>query len=147
MPHHEGVSPLILVVDDNADLREMCALTLRLVGFRTEEAENGAIAFEKAITLTPDAILLDDAMPVMDGRETARRLRADARTQETPLVLLTGFATTSTRGRELRAEADCDAYVQKPCGPDELVASLRAALLLRAAPCAAPLCDLPSVTV
>jgi CheY-like chemotaxis protein len=75
----DSLSPLILVVDDHADHRDVYSTMLRFSGFRTEEAENGAVASEseKAITFAPDAILLDHAMPFMDGREAARRLRGD----------------------------------------------------------------------
>lgn len=124
-------SPLILVVDDDADTREIYAMSLRLSGFRAEEAENGATALEMAITLEPDAILLDHTMPVMDGRETARRLRADARTRDTPLVMVTGFDEATPSGRDLRDRADCDAYLTKPCEVDVVVTSLRAALHLK----------------
>lgn len=127
-------APLILVVDDDEDARAIFGLTLRLAGFRTEEAENGAVALERAFALAPDAILLDQTMPVMDGCETARRLRADARTRDTPLVMLTGFGPRTTRGRDLRAEGQCDAYLLKPCDADEMVASLRDALSGRSTP-------------
>ena len=122
------LSPLILVVDDHADHREMYALTLRLAGFRTEEAEDGAMAFEKAITFAPDAILLDHAMPVMDGREAARRLRGDERTCRIALVMLTGFDRASARGREVLADGHCDVYLAKPCDAEQLVLAMRMAL-------------------
>ena len=124
----DASSPLILVVDDNADSREMYALALLSFGFRTEEAENGSVAFEKAMACAPDAILLDDSMPVVDGREAAQRLRADKRTRGIPLVMLTGFHHASARGREVRADGHCDAYLEKPCPDDQLVAAVRAAL-------------------
>jgi CheY-like chemotaxis protein len=126
----ESRVPLVLVVEDDADAREIYAATLRTYGFRVEVAENGAIAFERALLLRPDAILLDFAMPVMDGCETARKLRANARTRHTPLVMLTGFDESSEQGLELRAEANCDAYLVKPCDGDEMVDALRAALRL-----------------
>jgi CheY-like chemotaxis protein len=129
---HESRAPLLLVVEDDADMREVYAMTLRTNGFGVEEAENGAIAFERALLLEPDAILLDHSMPVMDGRETARRLRANARTHHTPLVMVTGFGVGSAQGRQLRADANCDAYLVKPCAADEVVAALRAALHLEA---------------
>jgi CheY-like chemotaxis protein len=120
--------PLVLVVEDDPDAREIYAMTLRSDGFRVAEAENGAMALEKALVLRPDAILLDHAMPVMDGRETARRLRANARTHDTPLVMLTGFGEGSAQDKALRADGNCDAYLVKPCGADEVFAALRAAM-------------------
>lgn len=128
----ERIAPLVLVVEDDADAREIYAMTLEANGFRVEEAENGAIAFERALLLGPDAILLDHAMPVMDGREAARRLRANARTHHMPLVMVSGFGVGSGEGRQLRADANCDAYLVKPCAAYEVVAALRAALHLDA---------------
>jgi CheY-like chemotaxis protein len=133
----EVSAPLILVVDDDEDTREVCAMTLRLAGFRTEEAGNGAVACERAFVLEPDAILLDHSMPVMDGREAARRLRADTRTHNAALVMMTGFNAATVKGREVRADGHCDAYLSKPGGADEVVASLRASLLSRAGGAAA----------
>jgi two-component system cell cycle response regulator DivK len=126
-------SPLILVVDDDEDSREICALTLQCAGFRTEEAENGSVAVDLALALAPDAILMDQIMPVMDGPEAARRLRTDARTQDTPIVMLTGFGADSTRGRAVRADGHCDAYLDKPCAAEQIIASLRAVLLVSSA--------------
>lgn len=123
--------PLILVVDDDGDAREIYAMTLREAGFRTEEAENGAVACEKALALEPDGILLDHVMPVMDGREAARRFRAHPRTLDTSLVMITGFGSSTTLGRAVRADGTCDCYLAKPCKTDEIVAALRAALLSR----------------
>ncbi len=120
--------PLVLVVDDDGDAREIYALTLRAYGFRVEVAENGATACERALQLGPDVVLLDHSMPVMDGLETARRLRANARTHDTPILMLTGFDECSQQGRALRAGAVCDAYLLKPCDVDEMVAALEAAL-------------------
>ena len=118
---------LILLVDDDEDQRELCGMTLRRFDFRTEQAGNGEIALERAFALRPDAILLDHSMPVMDGPETARRLRADERTREIPIVMMTGFGASTSAGRAARA-GDCDAYLTKPCTTDEVVAALRAAL-------------------
>jgi two-component system cell cycle response regulator DivK len=123
--------PLILVVDDDADAREVYGMTLRHAGFRTEEVENGAFACEMARLLEPDAVLLDHAMPVMDGQEAARRLRADPRTRDTPLVMMTGYGSATALGRAVRADAACDAYLAKPCKADEIVAALRGVLLSR----------------
>jgi two-component system, cell cycle response regulator DivK len=125
-------SPLILVVDDNQDSREICAMTLHRAGFRTVEAENGAMAVDRALALAPDVILLDHVMPVMDGPEAARRLRAEARTHQTPIVMLTGFDGASGGGEGGRASGDCDAYLAKPCDPERIIGALRAALLLSA---------------
>jgi len=125
-------SPLILVVDDDDDTREICVMILHRAGFRTAQAENGAVAVERALALAPDVIILDHLMPVMDGPEAARRPRADARTHHTPIVMMTGFGSATARERGGSASADCDAYLDKPSEPQQIVAALRAALLLPA---------------
>ena len=123
--------PLVLVVDDYQDAREMYAEYLEFSGFRTAEARNGAEALEKAFALTPDVILMDLSLPVMDGWEATRRLRADARTRNIPIVALTGHALTG-HGNGTK-EVGCDAYVTKPCLPDALVQEVKRILDARVA--------------
>jgi two-component system, cell cycle response regulator DivK len=122
--------PLILVVDDYQDAREMYAEYLEFSGFRVAEARNGAEALEKAFALTPDVILMDLSLPVMDGWEATRRLKADERTRAIPVVALTGHALSGhSNGAR---EAGCDAFVTKPCLPDALVQEVRKQLATRA---------------
>src|SRR2546430_2241223 len=85
-------APLVLVVDDYQDAREMVAEYLAYTGFRVAEARNGAEAIEKAQSVSPDLILMDLSLPVMDGWEATRRLKADARTKKIPIIALTGHA-------------------------------------------------------
>lgn len=126
----QGTRPLVLVVDDYQDAREMYAEYLEFSGFRTVEARNGQEALAQAFALTPDVILMDLSLPVMDGWEATRRLRADERTRNIPIVALTGHALT---GQEDGAkDAGCDAYVTKPCLPDALVREIRRILGARA---------------
>lgn len=126
----QGNKPLVLVVDDYQDAREMYAEYLEFSGFRTAEARNGAEALEKAFALTPDIILMDLSLPVMDGWEATRRLRADERTRGIPIVALTGHALN---GHAAGAkDAGCDAYVTKPCLPDALVQEVKRILDARA---------------
>ncbi|RKG77299.1 response regulator [Corallococcus exercitus] len=115
----EKQKPLVLVVDDYQDAREMYAEYLEFSGFRVAEAKNGQEALDKAFELVPDVILMDLSLPVMDGWEATRRLKGDARTKGIPVVALTGHAL---KGHTDDAnEAGCDAYVTKPCLPDALV--------------------------
>ena len=115
--------PLILVVDDYQDAREMYAEYLEFSGFRVAEAKNGAEALEKAFELAPDVILMDLSLPVMDGWEATRRLKADERTRNIPVVALTGHALSGhSNGAK---EAGCDAFVTKPCLPDALVQEVK----------------------
>ena len=84
--------PLILVVDDYQDAREMYAEYLQFSGFRVAEARNGNEALEQAFALKPDLILMDLSLPGMDGWEATRQLKSDERTRHIPVVALTGHA-------------------------------------------------------
>jgi CheY-like chemotaxis protein len=115
--------PLVLVVDDFQDNREMYAEFLAYQGFRVIQAANGAEALDQAFTNRPDIIIMDLSLPVMDGWEATRRLKADVRTHGIPVVALTGHAM---QGHSKGAiEAGCDSFVAKPCLPDQLVAEIR----------------------
>ena len=115
--------PLILVVDDYEDAREMYAEYLRFSGFRVAEARNGNEALEQAFELMPDLILMDLSLPGMDGWEATRQLKADDRTRHIPVVALTGHALAGAS--EGAKRAGCDSFVTKPCLPDDLVVEVR----------------------
>jgi two-component system cell cycle response regulator DivK len=115
--------PLVLVVDDYQDAREMYAEYLAYSGFRVAEASNGLEALEKAFELRPDVILMDLSLPGMDGWAATRRLKTDERTRSIPVVALTGHALAGAS--ESARQAGCDAFVTKPCLPDELVVQVR----------------------
>jgi two-component system, cell cycle response regulator DivK len=116
-------SPLVLVVEDYQDAREMYAAYLAFSGFRVAEATNGIEAIEKSVELLPDIILMDLALPKMDGWEATRRLKLDERTKHIPIVALTGHALAGHA--EGARQAGCDAFVTKPCLPDALVAEIQ----------------------
>jgi CheY-like chemotaxis protein len=118
--------PLVLVVDDFLDAREMYAEYFVFSGFRVVEASNGAEAVQMALELTPHVILMDLSMPGMDGWEATRRLKADRRTKDIPVIALTGHALTGFS--ESAKLAGCDAFVTKPCLPDTLVEEVRRVL-------------------
>ena len=99
---------------------------LQFSGFRVAEAGNGLEALEKTRELMPDIILMDLALPKMDGWEATRRLKADERTRHIPIVALTGHALAGHA--EGARQAGCDAFVTKPCLPDALVAELQRVL-------------------
>ena len=119
----EQNQPLILVVDDYQDAREMYAEYLQFSGFRVAEAKNGNEAVEQAFALKPDLILMDLSLPGMDGWEATRRLKADDRTRQIPIVALTGHALAGAS--EGAKKAGCDSFVTKPCLPDDLVVEVR----------------------
>jgi CheY-like chemotaxis protein len=113
----------VLVVEDYQDAREMYAAYLSFSGYRVAEATNGVEAIEKAVELQPDIILMDLALPRMDGWEATRRLKLDERTRQIPIVALTGHALAGhAEGARL---AGCDSFVTKPCLPDALVAEIQ----------------------
>ena len=119
----ETTQPLILVVDDYQDAREMYAEYLQFSGFRVAEARNGNEAVERAFALKPDLILMDLSLPGMDGWEATRRLKADEATKKIPIVALTGHALAGAS--EGARKAGCDSFVTKPCLPDDLVVEVR----------------------
>jgi two-component system cell cycle response regulator DivK len=120
---HASAEPLVLIVEDYEDAREMYAEYLKFSGFRVAEARNGLEAINKARDLHPDVILMDLALPGMDGWEATRRLKGDERTRLIPIIAVTGHALSGHSDTARRA--GCDAFVSKPCLPDALVAEVR----------------------
>ena len=130
MNRSEVEQSLVLVVEDYEDAREMYAAYLQFSGYRVAEATNGLEAIEKTLELLPDIILMDLALPKMDGWEATRRLKTDERTKHIPIVALTGHALAGYA--EGARQAGCDAFVTKPCLPDALVAEIQRMLANRA---------------
>ncbi len=118
--------PRVLLVDDYPDAREMYSEYLQFSGFDVVEAANGIEALQSALDRTPDIILMDLSLPVMDGWEATRRLKADDRTSAIPVVALTGHALAGIS--EGAKRAGCDAFVTKPCLPEDLVKEIRKVL-------------------
>ena len=114
----ERKAPRILVVEDDPDNRRIVVKVLAVGGYGTLEAADGDSAVALARREHPDAIIMDLALPRVDGWEAARRLKADPGTADIPIIALTAFAM---RGDEERArEAGCDAYLSKPCRPQAI---------------------------
>jgi CheY-like chemotaxis protein len=118
--------PCVLLVDDYPDAREMYSEYLQYSGFDVIEAGNGLEALQQAVERSPDIILMDLSLPVMDGWEATRRLKADQRTAGIPVVALTGHALAGIS--EGARRAGCDAFVTKPCLPEDLVKEIRKVL-------------------
>ncbi len=118
--------PRVLLVDDYPDAREMYGEYLEYSGYEVIEAANGVEALQRAVDDKPDIILMDLSLPVMDGWEATRRLKADARTARIPIVALTGHALAGIS--EGARQAGCDAFVTKPCLPEDLVVQIRRVL-------------------
>ena len=118
MTDAKRTAPRILVVEDDPDNRRIVVKVLAVDGYVTLEAADGESAVALARREHPDAIIMDLAMPGVDGWEAARRLKADPATADIPIVALTAFAL---RGDEDRArKAGCDAYLSKPCRPQAI---------------------------
>jgi two-component system, cell cycle response regulator DivK len=109
----------ILLVDDHEDNRHALMVVLEREGYRVLEAENGRQAVDVALLERPDLVLMDLAMPVMDGREAMRALRDDPRTARIPVVVLTAMALSVDRDRMI-AEG-FDGLLVKPCMPPVLL--------------------------
>jgi CheY-like chemotaxis protein len=110
--------PRVLVVEDCEDVREMYVEYLRFLGFEVEGAVDGRDAVRKAISHRRALIVMDLAMPVLDGWEAIRILRADPRTRTIPIVVLTGQAQPEPLARALAVGAT--EVVMKPCLPAQL---------------------------
>lgn len=105
----------VLIAEDNMDNRIIYATMLNHVGYTVVEANNGAEAVQMARTVRPDIILMDISMPVMDGYEATRVLKADASTRDIPIIAVTAHAMVTDR--DAARDAGCDDYVSKPVEP------------------------------
>jgi two-component system cell cycle response regulator DivK len=125
----DPAQPLVLVVDDFDDSREMLAEYLTLSGFRVTEAANGQEALDRAREQIPDVVLMDLSLPVIDGWEATRQLKADPRTRSVPVLALSGHSSPAQEREAL--EVGCVALLTKPCPPDVLVREIRRVLAAR----------------
>jgi two-component system cell cycle response regulator DivK len=111
--------PLVVVVDDAEDNREMYIDYLATAGFRAEGAADGASAIEAARTLLPALIVMDLSLPGIDGLAATRILKADPLTRDILVIALTGHA--EPKYREAAQSAGCDLFLAKPCSPQTLL--------------------------
>ena len=121
-----SVQSLILVVDDDADLRQMVTDFLTGEGFRVATAADGGAGFEQAVRLRPAAILLDYAMPLLDGGLCAEKLSLDPITSRIPIIAFTSHADQTSRNLAMRAGVDH--FVPKPFDLEGLLDEIRRAL-------------------
>jgi two-component system, cell cycle response regulator DivK len=120
--HH---APLVLLVDDLEDQRELYREYLEFVGFRVEVARDGFDAIDQAQELRPDVVVMDLAMPGLDGFETTQRLKLLETTRAIPVIALTAHGELP---REWAISAGCAAYLRKPCEPYDLALEVTSAL-------------------
>ena len=121
----------VLIVDDEAPIREMIAVALEMADYRVLEADNAQDAHAMVVDHQPDLLLLDWMMPGTSGIELARRLKREEATAELPIIMLTAKGEEDNKIQGL--EAGADDYITKPFSPRELVARLKA-VLRRATP-------------
>jgi CheY-like chemotaxis protein len=112
----------VLIADDSVDNRDVYVMILESRGYRVEVASDGAEAIDKAVALRPAIIILDLAMPVIDGWTACRRLKDDPRTAAIPAIVLSAHVMKGEEERVLAA--GCDAYLPKPCLPETLLAEI-----------------------
>ena len=113
----------ILLVEDNEMNRDMLSRRLQRKGYEILIAIDGANGIDVATANRPDLILMDMSLPVMDGWEATRRLKADKALQHIPIIALTAHALASDREKAM--EVGCDGYLAKPCEPRAVVAEVQ----------------------
>ena len=117
----------ILIAEDERDIRDLVAFTLRYAGFEVVAVENGALAVEAAPLEMPDLILMDVRMPRMTGYEACQHIKADERVRHIPVIFL------SAKGQDSEIQAGLDAgasgYLLKPFAPMELAEKVRELLV------------------
>jgi two-component system, cell cycle response regulator DivK len=117
------MSRRILVVEDQVDNRQILHDLLTSAGYEIIQAENGKEALAAAARERPDLILMDIQLPLLDGYEATRRIKADPGLRAIPIIVVTSYALS---GDESKARAaGCDAYVTKPYSPRVLLAKIR----------------------
>jgi two-component system cell cycle response regulator DivK len=126
IPFSDRRTPLLLLVEDDLDTRTLFAECLTNLGFRVHVARNGNEGLQVALAEPPDVVVLDLAMPQLDGWETARLLRCYTATDTIPIVAFT--ARTDPQDVARAREAGCVRVVAKPCTPERLESVVRETL-------------------
>jgi two-component system, cell cycle response regulator DivK len=113
----------ILIVEDTEDNRRIMRDLLSNAGFDIIEAYDGQAAVAAAAKYVPDLILMDIQLPVLNGYEAIRRIKADIRLRSIPIIAVTSYALSGDK--ESARAAGCDRYVAKPFSPRQLLATIR----------------------
>lgn len=117
---------LILVADDDGDVRELVVFRLERAGYRVVTAADGQEAVDVALERSPDVCVIDVMMPKLDGYQVTERLRSSPGLAEVPIVLLTASVEDAAVSRGF--EVGASDYIKKPFGPHELLERIAAAL-------------------
>jgi two-component system cell cycle response regulator DivK len=122
-PSGGGMSRRILVVEDQEDNRQIIRDMLSALDYELAEAEHGVEALTAVAKQKPDLILMDIQLPIMDGYEATRRIKAQAAMKDVPIIAVTSYTLS---GDEQKArDAGCDDFVPKPYSPRQLLAKIR----------------------
>ncbi len=116
---------LVLIVEDDVDAREAYDRFLVMNGFRTAVANDGREGLRKIASLQPDLVVMDLAMPTLNGREAIEAMRESKKTSRIPVLVLTAHARD---GSETVRNLDCEGFLIKPCSPSELLAEVNRVL-------------------
>jgi two-component system cell cycle response regulator DivK len=117
------MSKRILLIEDTEDNRQIIRDLMAGTDYELIEAADGAAGVAMAVKHRPDLILMDIQLPVMDGHEAARRIKADPQLKHIPIIAVTSYALS---GDEAKAfAAGCNAYIAKPFSPRQLLAMVR----------------------
>ena len=120
-------APAVIVIEDDLDARRIYADFLRSKGWNVFTAQDGRAGLNKTLELTPDLIVLDLAMPKVDGWTVLKQIRESSATAHLPVVVVSAVVDA----RDQAFAAGCDAYLTKPCPPDVVYLQLRALLRLK----------------
>ena len=113
----------VLVIEDTEDNRRILRRLLESEGYECLEAIDGAAGLAAAIKERPDLIILDIQLPIIDGYEVARQLKANRELSSTPIIAVTSYALAGDE--EKTSDAGCDGYLAKPFDPYELLALIQ----------------------
>jgi two-component system cell cycle response regulator DivK len=117
------MSKKILVVEDTEDNRQILRDLLGMAGYEMVEAHDGAEGVAKAAEHKPDLILMDIQMPVMDGYEATRQIKANPELKGIPVIAVTSYALSGDEQKT--RDAGCDGYIAKPYSPRQMLSKVR----------------------
>lgn len=113
----------VLVVEDNEANMYLIRFILQKNGFECIEAMDGAVGVELAVKEKPDLILMDIQLPVIDGYEATKKIKAMEETKDIPVIALTSYAMKGDREKALNI--GCDGYIEKPINPETFLAEIK----------------------
>ncbi len=128
-PERQGSGPLVLVVDDEPEIRQLVQRTLLAKGYQVELAGDGQEALDKAERLVPDLVLLDAMLPRVHGFEACRRIKGNPRTKHVPVIMMTAIYRGWRFAQDARETYGAHDYVEKPFRLEDLLRRMEEALL------------------